>query len=385
MTRYDLRHDNDAIDAKEPSMIVRARHCLPVAIVFALLAALTPGLTRAQTDILPGVRGALYESPTYGWILIAAEPDWSFADASSADGVDTVHLVSSNGDGADDYFVSFLDDGRGAEGCVHDIVNTLARAYDAAPLQGWSDPEVEYIPQEPNHFSARARVPDPNDSSLDILAYVDCRAAKDSVLVGDVLLRSARDLDNLVDLPLLSPMLPGEGHTGRPRSDAGAIEEGVVRFLAGGAPPLAGGDAAFPFSCIDQESFTRPAEPPPPDRGWYACDGEIANIDTVPATIDLSRIVLGCEDVPLGDLPPGCTGDLTPPSHDEILSGPEGVTGPVVTLQPGDAVEVVLWYALPAGDPPLDIYYQEPDRLVHVGPTSFSAGTGGRIPVRVGR
>ncbi|MCC7024805.1 MAG: hypothetical protein IT338_18395 [Thermomicrobiales bacterium] len=375
---------------KESSMVTHARRCLPIAIVLALLTALTTGPAAAQTDAMPGVRGPLYESPTYGWILIATEPDWRFAGTSSADGVDTVHLVSSAGDGADDYYVSYLDDGRGAEGCAHDLVDLLAQTYDAAPLQGWSDSAVEYIQQEPDRYSARARAPNPNDPGLDILAYIDCRAGKEGVLIGDALLRTARDLDNMVDLTLLSPMLPGEGHTGRPRPSAatptaGVSGDGVVRFLARGFPPLSGGEAPFPFSCIDQDSFTRPAEAPPPDRGWYACDGEIANVDVVPATIDLSRIVLGCADVPPGDLPPGCADDLTPPSHYELLSGPEGVAGPVVTLQPGDVVEVVLWYALPGGDPPADILYQEPDRLVHVGPTFFSAGSGARIPVRVGR
>ena len=47
--------------------------------------------------------------------------------------------------------------------------------------------------------------------------------------------------------------------------------------------------------------------------------------------------------------------------------------------------DVVLWYSLPGGDAPLDIYYVEPDRLVLVGPTFFSEGTGSRPRVRPGR
>jgi hypothetical protein len=54
-------------------------------------------------------------------------------------------------------------------------------------------------------------------------------------------------------------------------------------------------------------------------------------------------------------------------------------------LQPGESADVVLWYALPEGDPPLDILYLEPDRTVRVGPTFYSAGSGSRPRVRLGR
>ena len=73
------------------------------------------------------------------------------------------------------------------------------------------------------------------------------------------------------------------------------------------------------------------------------------------------------------------------PSHYEVLQGPASAAGPELTLQPGESAEVVLWYALPEGDPPLDILYLEPDRTVRVGPTFYSAGSGSRPRVRLGR
>jgi hypothetical protein len=160
----------------------------------------------------------------------------------------------------------------------------------------------------------------------------------------------------------------------------GQDNPGVVRFLARGWPTDESG-YPFPFSCIHQEIFSRPAEPPPPDRGWYACDGQIANIDVVPVTIDLTAIVIGCENLDPGPVPPGCPDKPVAPSQFEILAGPRGDGGPLITLQPGEAVEVVLWYALPGGAPPQELSYVEPDRLVLVGPTFFTQGTGSQIPV----
>jgi hypothetical protein len=356
-----------------------------------LLAAALPARATAlvQSASSPGVRGSLYESPTYGWILIAQQPEWSIANASSANDVDGVHLVANVGDGADDYFVSAMDDGRGAEGCVHDLVQSLAAAYPNTPLQGWHGPEVEYSEMhEPDEFYAYASVPNA-DPDRAILAYLQCHRSQQGLLIGETLLRTARDVNGpTADFPLLAPMWPGDGHTGRARgggSPDGVTTPGVVRFLARGQPAGESG-FPFPFSCIDQESLTRPSTPPPPERGWFACDGQIANVDIVPAAIDLQRIVLGCDPVPaVESLPSGCTGALVAPSQYEVLSGPPGANGPTVTLEPGESVEVALWYVLPGGDAPLEIYYQEPDRTVVVGPTFFTEGTGSRPRVRLGR
>jgi hypothetical protein len=361
-----------------------------LSLALLLLASLPmQGTALAQLATSPGVRGWLYESPTYGWLLIAQQPEWRIANASSADGVDGVHLVSNVGSGADDYFISVMDDGRGAEGCARDLVQSLAAAYPDTPLQGWHGPEVEYSEiHDPDEFNAYASVPN-DDPDQVILAYIQCHRGEQGLLIGETLLRTARDVNSpTADLPLLAPIWPGDGHTGHARGSAspdGVTAPGVVRFLARG---WAAGESGypFPFSCIDQESFTRPSEPPPPDRGWFVCDGQIANVDVVPATIDLQKNVLGCAPVPTGEpLPSGCAGTLVAPNQYEVLSGPPGVTGPNVTLAPGESLELALWYALPGGDAPLEIFYQEPDRTVVVGPTFFTEGTGSRPRVRLGR
>ena len=161
-------------------------------------------------------------------------------------------------------------------------------------------------------------------------------------------------------------------------------EQGVVRFLARGWPVT--DPYSFPFWCIDQESFPRPVDAPPPDRGWFACDGQIANVDIMPATIDIEKIALGCLNEPIEDEIPGeCPSEPVGPSHFEVLQGPAGAAGPVLDLQPGESVDVVLWYALPEGYPPFVILYLEPDRTVRVGPTFYSAGSGSRPRVRLGR
>jgi hypothetical protein len=343
------------------------------------------GPVRAQTDSLPSVRGPLYESPSFGWILLVPQPGWEVASAESEVGQDTVHLVSTVGDGSDAMFVATGDDGRGAAGCLDDMLASLASAYEGYPLQGWFEPEVERDEVDPDDLVARARVVMSDDPAFDILALVDCKRGQDGTIIGKTLLRTAQDVEN-TEIPLLVPLWPGDGHTGRPRAgrEPRSDEQGVVRFLARGWPVT---DAyPFPFWCIDQESFPRPADAPPPDRGWFACDGQIANIDVMPATIDIEKIALGCLNESFeGEMPAGCPSEPVGPSHFEVLQGPANATGPVLELQPGESADVVLWYALPEGYPPLDIVYLEPDRTVRVGPTFYSAGSGSRPRVRLGR
>src|SRR4051794_7144792 len=125
-------------------------------IVAVLVLWSSPDGTRAQTGDSPGVRGSLYESPTFGWILVAPEPDCVISDAGSEGSQDWVRLTTSAGDGAEDILMSYLDDGRGTEGCVRDLVDTVAAAYEGSPLQGWRAPEVEFSSE--GEWVAHARV-----------------------------------------------------------------------------------------------------------------------------------------------------------------------------------------------------------------------------------
>jgi hypothetical protein len=343
------------------------------------------GPARAQTDSVPSVRGTLYESPSLGWILLVPQPAWEVASTESEGGYDSVHLVSTAGDGSNAFIVATGDDGRGAASCLDDMLASLATAYDGYPLQGWFEPDIERDEYDPDDLIARARMVMSDDPAFDILAFVECKRGQDGLLIGQTLLRTAQDVEN-TEVPLLLPLWPGDGHTGQPRGgrEPSGNEQGVVRFLARGGPVT--DPYSFPFWCIDQESFPRPANPPPPDRGWFACDGQIANIDVMPATIDIEKIALGCLNEPIdGEMPAGCPSEPVEPSHFEVLQGPANATGPVLELQPGESADVVLWYALPEGDPPLDILYLEPDRTVRAGPTFYSAGSSSRPRVQLGR
>ena len=360
-------------------------------VLSVLIAMLVPwlvnfsGPARAQTESIPGVRGGLYESPSLGWILLVPQPAWEVTSAESEEGRDTVHLVSTIGDGSDALIVATRDDGRGAAGCLDDMLANLVAAYKGFSLRGWFEPEIERDAYDPDDVIARARVVKSDDPAVDILALLECKRGWDGTLIGQTLLRTAHDVEN-TELPLLVPLWPGDGHTGQPRAgrEPGDEGQGVVRFLGRGWPVT--DPYAFPFWCIDQESFPRPAEAPPPGRGWFACDGQIANFDVMPATIDIEKIALGCLDESIEVEPPAeCPSDPVPPSHFEVLRGPESAAGPLLSLPPGESADVVLWYALPEGYPPLDILYLEPERTVRVGPTFYSAGSGSRPRVRLGR
>ncbi len=360
----------------------RSRRFLTIVVLWVLSGFLPAALAGAQTNGVPGVRGGLFESPSFGWILLVPQPAWEVVSVETEGGAETVHLASTVGDGADAYFVASDDDGREAEGCVRDMVASLAAAHPGNPLQGWSEPDVELNTVDPDEPFARARITAPDDPALDILALIECKRGRDDLLIGQNLLRTARDVEGNVELPLLAPLWPGEGHTGRTRveGDPDIPEEGVVRFLARGWPPQ--DPYAFPFWCIDQETFDRPPDPPPPGQGWFACDGQLVNIDVAPATVDLEKIALGCTDPSAG---PGCPDEPVSPSSFEVLQGFPESNGSLLTLQPGESVEVVLWYALPGGDPPWDILYVEPDRTIVAGPTFYTAGSGSRPQIQPGR
>jgi hypothetical protein len=187
----------------------------------------------AQTNALPGVRGSLYESPTFGWVLIVPETAWSVASVESEGGTETVHLVSTLGDGADAIFTASIDDGRGAEGCVQDLIDSLAAAYEGTSLRGWYEPEIERDEFVPGVPLAHARVETSDDPTLDVLALIECKRGADRTVVGMTLLRTDRDLKAIDQIPLPGSLVPGERHTGRPRagSSSGIPEEGVARFL----------------------------------------------------------------------------------------------------------------------------------------------------------
>ena len=367
-------------------MIAAKRRLLSVSLLLSLISWVLPSTVQAQGADLPGVRGNLYESPTYGWILVAQQPDWRIVDASSANGVDTVHLVSDAGDGADDYFVSWRDDGGGAEGCARELVDSLSTLYPGRPLAGWHEADVEFNTFDEDEHVAYARVISADDPEEDVLAYVDCKRGEDGLIIGSLLLRTSRDFNGPTSPVSEEPYWPAEMHTGRARGLTPPDQDhpGVVRFLARNWPANQSG-YPFPFSCLDQESFARPPQPPPADRGWFACDGQIANVDVAPVTIDLAQIVIGCGNLPPDADTSSCPREPVAPSYFEVLSGPSGDGGSAITLAPGESVSVVLWYALPGGDPPPTLSYVEPDRTVLVGPTFFSEGTGSRIPVLIGR
>jgi hypothetical protein len=371
------------VGAKRPE----SPRTLPLLALLLGLMALTgaSGIAVAQGGP-PGVRGALYESPTYGWIVVAPEPDWEIADAGSEDGRDWVRLTSTAGDGAENILVSYLDDGRGTEGCVRDLVDQLAAAFPEHPLEGWRGPEVEFTGQ--GEATTYARVVRDQGPGLDILAFIQCHQESGKpLLIGDMLLQTNRD-NEASTVPSTSLLYwPGELHTGRARGastpEAGS-GSGVVIFGSLSAPLL----LHFPLNCMNQEDFSPPARPLPPDRGYFSCQGQITNVDTIPATIDLNRLVMGCERVPAGEpLPAGCTGELVAPASYDLLQAPDGEDGPALTLAPGEAAQIVLWYVLPEGDVPVDIYYLDEDGqpTVLAGTSFFSQGTGTRPKLRLSR
>jgi hypothetical protein len=352
--------------------------CLLVAATFP-----TSDVTRAQEVAPPGVRGNLYESPSFGWILVAPPGVWTFAESYTEGGSDIVYVEPSSGAGPFQFFISEMDDGRGSRGCADDMVDLIASTNPDQEVTGWDGPDFTIDELWPNQHLVRFALRDPIDSVNDVLVTVDCALSDQGLLIATATLSPAdAPEDPNAPVPLVA-VWPGKGHTGRSRpiGEQPASGNGVVRFLARFDSPT--NAYPLPFSCVDQTSFTPPADLPPAGMGYLACDGQIANVDTVPATVDLANIRLGCDSLPAGSrLPPECPASPIPPTHGEWLRSPADSSGSIITLQPGESAEVVLWYTLPEGDIPLDLLYVEPDRRIIAGETFFSAGGGSRPKIR---
>jgi hypothetical protein len=357
---------------------------LRVGLFLAMAFTALPGnMTGAQDASLPSVRGDLYESPSFGWLLVAPPGVWTFAESYTEDGADIVSITPNQGLGPFQFFISQMDDGRGSSGCADDMVDLIESTIPGQELNGWDGPDITLQELAPNEHMVRLALRDPVASANDVLVQIDCVLSDQGLLIASATLNPASAPDDPGAPAPLVPIWPGQGHTGQPRlnAEAPAPGGGVVRFLAHFDSPT--NAMPLPSSCIDQTSFTMPEDLPLPGMGYLACDGQIVNVDTVPATIDLANIRLGCDSLPAGTQPPPeCPSSPIPPTHGELLRAPAGATGSIITLQPGESAEVVLWYTLPEGDIPLDLLYVEPDRHIFAGETFFSAGGGSRPKIR---
>lgn len=348
----------------------------------AMLSAVLAASAQAQESSPPGLRGQLFASPMYGWIMLLPESGWTLDSVEPDGDNETVHLSADDGT-AEQFFVAYPDNGNGAAGCSRDLVEIVAAANPEATLAGWHGPEVEFDDSMSDAATAWVKLSEPGNTET--LLHILCRQSRDDLLLGALQFRPASALESNAYLPDLDPRFPGEGNTARATTDGQPPSQGVLSFSVQGWP-LEQGLPDLPFGCTQQEEFPRPTTPPPPGTGYFACDGQIANIDDIPATIDLGQIALGCLREPTPEEEGAyCPESPVLPSQIDLLRAPAEASGNMLMLLPGESADVVLWYSLPEGYPPLDVLYLEPDRTVQAGVTFFSAGTGSRPKARVGR
>jgi hypothetical protein len=337
----------------------------------------------AQDEALPGVRGNLYESPAFGFVVMAPqESGWAFQAASSDAEGDYVQAMHTSGvvELVSGYQAGEMD----AEGCVQGILDALAAAYPDAELTGWQGEPLAIDTTFPDAARAQALAPDP--ASGDVFASISCTLNPGDLLLSDLLLQPASVVNNGETPESLLVQAPGRWNTGRPWPDATTPAPGVVFFAARGLP-VATGEASIPFSCLDQESFELPPDPAPEGLGYFACDGQAANMDDPPVTLDLAGFALGClPGLPVDTDAGACPDAPVRASHAQVLDTSTGeVDGATVTLDPGEYADLVLWFTLPEGLPPQDVLYREGDETFQVGTSYFSAGVGSRPRVRMTR
>jgi hypothetical protein len=341
------------------------------------------GTTSAQDGDLVGVRGNLYESPAYGFIVMAQpESGWTFQSAGSDANGDYVQANLPSG--AVEVVSGYEQVGINAEGCVQGMLEALAAAYPDSELTGWDGEDLAINVDSPYLASVQAFLPDP--AGDDAFAAITCTLNPGDLLVADLLLQPNSALENGEAAVAMLVQAPGQGNTGRPWLDTSAPPPGVVLFAARGLP-VATGEVSIPFSCLDQESFEIPADPLPEGMGYFACDGQVANVDDHPVTLDLGGFALGCFPGLVVDPEAGACPDApVPASHAQMLDTSTGeVDGATITLDPGEYADLVLWFTLPEGLPPQDILYIEGDETFQAGTSYFAAGMGSRPRVRMTR
>ncbi len=341
------------------------------------------GATTAQDGDLIGVRGNLFESPAFGFIVMAPpESGWAFQAASSDPDGDYVQAIHSSG--VVELVSAYQDASIDAEACVQGMLDALATSYPDAELTGWQGEELAIDTSFPGEARAQALAPDP--AGDDVYAAITCTSHPGDMLLVDLLLQPGSVIANGETPRSLLVQAPGRGNTGRPWLDASTPAPGVVHFAARGLPVLTG-EVSIPFSCLDQESFEVPPDPAPAGMGYFACDGQAANVDDQPVTIDLAGFALGClPDLAVDPEAGACPDAPVRASHAQVLDTSTGqVDGATVTLDPGEHADLVLWFALPEGLPPQDVLYIEGDETFQAGSSYFAAGMGSRPRVRMTR
>jgi hypothetical protein len=340
-------------------------------------------LASAQEGDLIGVRGNLYESPAFGFIvMLPPESGWEFqASSSDAEG-DYVQAIHPSG--VVEIIAGYQDPAADPAGCVQGILDALAAAYPETELTGWQGDEIAIDTSWPGEARAQAFVPDP--VADDVFAAITCTSHPGDLLLSDLLLQPNSVLESGETPATLLVQGPGLGNTGRPWPNASAPGPGVVLFAARGLPVLTG-EVSIPFSCLDQESFELPADPAPEGMGYFACDGQAANVDDQPVTLDLAGFALGClPGLPVDPDAGACPETPVRASHTQVLDSSTGeVDRSMVTLDPGEHADLLLWFTLPEGLPPQDVLYIEGDETFQAGVSYFSAGVGSRPRVRMTR
>jgi hypothetical protein len=353
--------------------------------LFLASASLVPlaGVAAAQDDALPGVHGNLYVSPAFGFVVMAQpESGWEFQSASSDAEGD--YIQAGHPSGAVELVSGYQEAGTDAEGCVQGILDALAAAYPEAPLTNWQGEKIVIDTSLPDMAWAQAFAPDP--AADDVFASVTCTLNPGDLLLADLLLQPNSAIESGQAPASMLVQAPGRGNTGRPWLDESTPAPGVALFAGRGLPVLTG-EASIPFSCLDQETFEVPGDPVPEGMGYFACDGQAANVDDRPVTLDLGGFALGClPGLPVDPEAGACPEAPVHASHAQVLDTSTGtVDGATVTLEPGQNVDLVLWFTLPEGLPPQDVLYVEGDETFQAGTSYFSAGMGSRPRVRMVR
>jgi hypothetical protein len=320
----------------------------------AVMLAIFASTLSAFGQELPGVRGRLYESPTYGFTVVWDPAIWHVVDATSGDGVDVLQLATADSQ----IWVGGLPAyGGDKRNCLDDAARQIAQTTgveDVAPRPdqtGSTMNEGEYTVFDVTYSE--------NRQTGFYAWYVECRTL---VFGGAVLrldhvaLREQFDQEQVVAQALFDSIVLTDGSRA-----AGARDEGFIEIRA---------------RYLDESDAVQAAA----DAGLMnlALAIVVENVDIYPARLDIENVVIGDDESDVFDA-------------DRFIwtGGVEGAAGARIELAPGDRVSAVAVYVVPV-DPanpalrPGSVFYRTSDGPVRLGCIFGCGGPGSSPRIRTG-
>jgi hypothetical protein len=327
----------------------RCRCIIPALLTVAVIAGIAPAARAATAQDLPGVRGRLYESPTYGYTIVWDPKDWRAVAASTKNGDDAVRLKRGSS-------LLSLEGFTGYDGdpfsCLADIAGYLEQTTAAVGLRQQDKGGLN--PFGIGYYEVwEGTVTDKSGAQTATSWYVECGYLSQTAVIRLTLSAPADLYERAVRAatPIINGVRPGPfGWTPIPPDKANDLPKSGLLDIGAGVQ----------FHSDDDLAAAHPG------RAVFTVDLTVENVDVVAAPFDLGRIVFDVQKPTFGNLVTGKVvdfadmpivfgriafqvggADAVPPESAAWIDGVADTARPDQTLKPGDVATASLLFAIP--------------------------------------